>query len=510
MTLFAKFETAAASWPDAQAIFWIDGHEHAVSLSRLFESATRVAGWLRSIGVGRGDRVILQLAYGEENMVFTIALLHLGAVLVPVPQIYGNRELEYTIRNAAARLLIMPSTWRSVDMMRRADDLLESTPLDHVAMIGDVEDRARLTSWATIAAYGEAAPPGAVDEDDVTVILYTSGTSSEPKAVRHSHRSLSHLMEGLIRNLRTGDAQNFLACFPPGHIGGLITMLRPAFDPGTNVYMDRWDGEAALALIHAHDISLSQGGPFFLRSLLDAAAVTGTGPLRLYLCGGANVPPALIKEAASKGLTAVRSYGSTEHPMLTYGLPGDPLDKRAETDGRCVSGEKLIIVDDELQPLPAGQVGEIATRGKALFQGYGVELATSGLTDSGWFLTGDIGRLDAEGYLQVVDRKKDIIIRGGENISSMEVEQMLCLHDGISDAAVVGLPDAIYGERVCAFIQTRPGYSIDTAELIRHFDSLGATRQKTPERVITVEDFPRTASGKVIKGELRRQITPTG
>jgi acyl-CoA synthetase (AMP-forming)/AMP-acid ligase II len=248
------------------------------------------------------------------------------------------------------------------------------------------------------------------------------------------------------------------------------------------------------------------GAPVQLSGLLDQQA-TGTATLatlREFLTGAAPVPPSLIRRADAAGVTAFRSYGSSEHPTVSAGTTADPLARRAGTDGRLLAGNEVRLVDADGRDVPAGADGEILTRGPELFTGYtDPALNAAAFLPGGWFRTGDVGRVDAAGYLTVTDRLKDIIIRGGENISAKEVEDLLMEHPAIVDVAVIPSPDPALGERVCAVVVTRPGFSFDVDEALTHFAAAGAARQKTPEVVMVVDELPRTPSGKVRKDALR-------
>jgi non-ribosomal peptide synthetase component E (peptide arylation enzyme) len=222
---------------------------------------------------------------------------------------------------------------------------------------------------------------------------------------------------------------------------------------------------------------------------------------------GQGMTPAMVELADAKGFPGARVYGSTEHPTVTSFDPTLPFARRAGTDGRIDEANELRIVDDEGCELPPGSEGEIATRGPELFVGYlDSELDRESFLPGGWFKTGDVGRIDRDGFLCVTDRKKDIIIRGGENISSVEVEEVLLRHPAVAAAAAVAMPDAIYGEKVCAFVELAPDRSLSFAELSEHFARAGIARQKTPERLEILDPLPRNASGKVKKFELRKQL----
>jgi acyl-CoA synthetase (AMP-forming)/AMP-acid ligase II len=259
-------------------------------------------------------------------------------------------------------------------------------------------------------------------------------------------------------------------------------------------------------LIESHRVASSAGTPFYLGTLLDEAERSGRdiSSLALFLVGAASVPPALVERAEGAGILSWRTYGSTEHPAISSGLPTDPVERRIGTDGRPGPGNEVRIVDDEGRDLPVGSEGEILARGPRQFLGYDdPALDDASFTGDSWFRTGDVGRLDDEGYLTITDRKKDIIIRGGENVSAKEVEDVLATHPAVAEVAVCAAPDPVWGERVCAFVRPRSGTTVSLDELRRHVLEAGLARHKAPEQLELVEDLPRTATGKVRKAALR-------
>jgi acyl-coenzyme A synthetase/AMP-(fatty) acid ligase len=337
--------------------------------------------------------------------------------------------------------------------------------------------------------------------------VYTSGTTAEPKGVRHSHNTLLSEVRGSSRRAAPGMKQ--LAAFPSGHVAGVLGLLRVLALGLPSVIMEAWDPVAAARLVEEHRVTSAAGAPIYLATLLDAAEVTGRdlSSLAEYLTGAADVAPALIERADRCGIAAYRCYGSSEHPTISSGVPADPLVKRATTDGRVCPGSEVRIVDDEGRELPPGTDGEIVSRGPEQFLGYlASQLDADAYLPGGWLRSGDLGHLDSGGYLTVTGRKKDIIVRGGEKISAREVEDVLLSHPAVAEAAVVGAPDQRYGERSCAFVVLRPGASLDLAEVRRHFTGSGLARQKTPEQLVITTALPRTASGKVHKHALRARL----
>jgi acyl-CoA synthetase (AMP-forming)/AMP-acid ligase II len=328
-----------------------------------------------------------------------------------------------------------------------------------------------------------------------------------------------------------------LASFPSGHIAGLLGTLTPLLNGGLTVILERWSARQAAALVAEYRLESSSGTPFFLATLLDEAERAGhdISSLSKFLTGAASVPPSLLERARGSGVLSWRSYGSTEHPVVSTGLPEDPEHKRHHTDGRLTPGNEVRLVDGAGDDVAPGTDGEIVTRGPRQFVGYrDPALDAAAYLPGGWFRTGDLGRFDPAGYLVITDRLKDIVIRGGENIASREVEDLLAGHPGIAEAAVCAEPDPALGERVCAFVVARPGWRddpddsdgpdgpdgpedrgergepaerLDVATLRRYFADLGVARHKAPERVIVVDDLPRTATGKVRKTDLRARLS---
>jgi acyl-CoA synthetase (AMP-forming)/AMP-acid ligase II len=342
--------------------------------------------------------------------------------------------------------------------------------------------------------------------DDLAMLVYTSGTTSAPKGVQHTSRTLLSEMATQAHAKRDGGAERVLSPWPPGHVAGAIGMLRYLVEGVPLVLMDQWSPDEAARLVAEHQVTHMSTTPFHLSGLLDGAEAGGhdLSSLRSVLTGAAPVPPSLIQRSEAAGLRPFRCYGSSEMPTVTTGHPDDPLEKRLTTEGLPMLGAEIRFVDDDGNDV---EEGEIALRGPDLFIGYrDPEINAKAFLPGGWFLSGDIGKFDADGYLLITDRKKDVIIRGGENISSREVEDLLFNNPDILEAAVVAAPDERMGEIVCAFVIARPGRTPTLDAVRTQFFSAGIAKQKTPERLIIVDEFPRNSTGKVLKHELRAQI----
>jgi acyl-CoA synthetase len=495
----------ASRHPGTRLHFHTEAGSCSASVGDLIAAASPLARGLRAIGLRRGDAIALQLPTARETALLYLAALEIGAVLVPIVHIYGPAEVGFILRDSGARFLCVPERWGGIDFLSRVDALGHLPDLERVIVLGDRTPRGGITLHELEGLAAQA--PAAMDEggprpDDICLLLYTSGTTAQPKGVRHTHRTVG--AEWSVPFI-DGDGP-YLTPFPAGHIAGFNFLLRPFITGTEMVFMDRWDPALAARLVEQHRVRLSGGTPFHLQGLLAAARrdARDLSSLAAYGLGGTGVTPEHVEMADRAGFAGGRSYGLTEHSTVSVGWRDMPLAQRALTDGRLQPGTRVRIVDDLDRDLPAGAEGEILTTGPELFVGYtDASLDTQAFTSGGWLRTGDIGRLDAANCLTLTDRKKDIVIRGGENISSREVERVLALHQAVRDVAVVAEPDARYGERVCAFVVLQQGTLLDLDTVQRHFAAAGVARQKTPERLLVVDELPRTPSGKVRKPDLR-------
>ena len=511
-TLAAHIRAGAAAHDGCPLVFAAGDGERATTLGALVSDAERAAGGLQARGIGPGDVVAVQLPGSYEGAVIQAAVGLCGAVLLPVVMIYGPREMDFVLRRSGAAAVVLPREHRGrphADVVLRG---LSSLPgLKFAVVTGDGSPGHDAAGYSAAGYDDLLAEPGGTyrqprpDPDDLAVLMYTSGTTAEPKGVQHSHRTLLAEATSQVYTLN-GPGARHLGLFPPGHMAGLLSLLRILLLGTPTVIMQAWDAARAAELIDRHAVTSCGGAPVQLSGLLDqqASGTAALGTLREFLSGAAPVPPSLIRRADAAGITAFRSYGSSEHPTVTAGTIADPLKLRADTDGRLLAGNEVRLADAAGRDVPDGAQGEILTRGPELFTGYtDPALNAAAFVTGGWFRTGDVGRIDAGGRLTVTDRLKDIIIRGGENISSKEVEDLLITHPAVADVAVIPVPDPALGERVCAVVVARPGSAFDVAAARDHFAAAGAARQKTPEVVVLVDELPRTPSGKVRKDVLR-------
>jgi len=454
-------------------------------------TARRLAAGLRARGVGPGDVVVFQLPNWMEAAAAFWAAAFLGAVVVPVVHFYGRKELSHILRESKAKVFI---TAERFGRMQFEPDVCADVPI--VGVVG--RDFERLLAEVPMSGT-LSTDPGAP-----AVIAFTSGTTSDPKGVIHSHHTLGFETRQLAA-MFPEDRGQLLTPTPVGHfIGMLSTFLIPVLD-GTPVNLaDTWDPALALRLMGSDGLPVGGGPPYFATSLLDHPDFTSDhlAQLKYMGLGGASVPAAISNRLTDLGIIVYRSYGSTEHPSITGSHPSAPAEKRILTDGNPLEGVEIRLGPD----------GEIFSRGPDLCLGYTDDaLTASAFDEEGWYRTGDVGELDDDGYLVITDRKSDIIIRGGENISAVELEEVLLGMTDIAEAVVVAAVDDRLGERAAAVVRLKPGSPRPSLDDVRaHFEGRGVTRQKWPEHLIIVDDYPRTASGKVQKRVVREQIRDVG
>ncbi|MEY4238458.1 MAG: hypothetical protein RL339_1059 [Pseudomonadota bacterium] len=504
VSLAQAMAQAAADRPEAPLHFFGANGERVTTLGEVHAAGLKLAGSFHALGLRTGDTIAMQLPNGLENAVLFQAAAALGCTLLPIVHIYGPHELAHILADSRAKALIVPDRWRSIDYLERLERLPELPELKHRIVMGSLVPEGMLAL--------DALPVGDLPEisvapDALALLLYTSGTTAAPKGVRHTSRSL--LAELLAQRQDSPADEYGLSPWPSGHIAGTLGVMGHALLGRPMVILEAWDAQLAAELVERFKVRQMSGTPFHLSGLLEEAARDGRDitSFRQFVIGATTVPPALVAASEAAGIRCCRCYGSTEMPTVSQCVPDDPLDKRLSTDGRPNAGVEVRIVDDEGRDLPVGCEGEVAVRGAERFIGYtDPVLDAASFLSGGWFLTGDIGRLDAEGFLAITDRKKDIIIRGGENISSREVEELLLQVPGIVEAAAIGAPDARLGERICAVVRVGAGARPTIGAIGAIFSDLGVARQKTPELLVVVDDFPRTPSGKIQKAELRRNL----
>ena len=559
--LAALFARTAQQYAGRDMI--VDGGRR-LTFGEIDRLSQRVALGFRSLGLGPGAVIAYQLPNWWEAVVVFLAATRIGATVNPLLPIFREAELRFALEQSAARALVIPGSFRGCDHRALVVALRPSVPaLREVFVVRDDPGAGMRAFGAFLDTPWERAPhtdalaPRSIDPDTVALLMYTSGTTVAPKGVLHTHNTLAAEVMSLERVHQLTPADRTLMPSPLTHISGVIHgILVPALLGTSAVLMERWDAARAIELIAGEQVTYMVGAPTFLQDLV-AQMSTGSPPyqggvrggfetaphqpppspllvkegahspnhqraapqgarrdvtsLRLFSCGGAGVSPTLVQEARKcfPNCVAKRVYGSTEFPTLTTTDADDAVTRGIDTEGRAIWPSEVRIADASGASLPPGAEGEVQGRGPECFVGYfDAGLNADAFTPDGWFRTGDLGVLDAEGYLRITGRLKEIIIRKGEKISVKEVEDALAAHPAVAEVAVIPLPDPDTGERGCAVVRLRAGLTLDLAALREFLAARGLAKQKWPERLEVVEDFPRTESGKVLRAKLKEQLRP--
>lgn len=485
----------------------IDG-ETQVTRSQALADAEALSAAMHRRGLRPGDVIAFQVPNWREAMVINLAAAMSGLVVNPIVPIYRDHEVTLMLGDCGAKAFFVAATFRNYDFAAMARRIRANLPrLGHVFTVrGTGPD-----DYAAVIEEGRGAPFARpkVDPLGVKMVLYTSGTTGRPKGVLHSHVSIARILResGAYWGLMAGEAT--LMPSPVTHVSGYANGLEAPFICGTRtVLMEHWDASEALTLIDRHKLVGMVAATPFLVELANAARKAGTRlpSLRFFACGGAAVPNDLIPaaNAAFDNCHAFRVFGASEVPLVTFGWPDAP-SLAASTDGAIVDYE-VRIVDHRDRDLTDGQEGEILARGAAMMLAYADQTQSrEAITPDGYFRTGDLGVRSSDGALTITGRKKDLIIRGGENISAKEIEDVLHSHPQVREAVVVAMPHARLGEGVCAYVIAKD-VPPSPEELAAHVTASGLARQKIPERFEFREDFPRTVSGKVRKDQLRADV----
>ncbi len=497
----------AAVAEDPARILLIEG-DNKLSRGDAWAQALRLAGFFLESELKPGDVVAFQLPNWTESAILALATRMTGIVINPIPPIYRESELGYILADCGAKMIFVPQIFRKHDHTAMMEGLRAQLPvLQHIVT---VRGSGALT-WNEVLSAAPAKSLPDVDPAAVMMVMYTSGTTGKPKGVMHTHYGFDHRVRSMGEAWGIGPDDVVFMPSPVSHITGAFWAFDMPWVRGNrSVLIDVWAAEDGIRCIEENRCTVSGGATPFLQQLLDMARGKPgmLASLRLFFCGGTTVSPDLIRQASATFPNGLffRAYGSTEMTCATLGISSRAETQYgAETDGAIRYPTEVCIVDPAGDaPIPDGEEGEILARGPGLFVGY---LHAADNADNfepdGFFRMGDLGCRVHGKYLVITGRKKDIIIRSGENISPKEVEDLLYNHPAVAEVAIVAMPSSVTGEKGCAFIIPRPGQSIDLAEIRRFLDGEGLARQKYPEHVVLVDDLPRVPSGKVKKDVLR-------
>lgn len=525
-TLLDDFARCAARHPDKVAIVShhvATGRAEVLSFRHVRRLADRFAAALFELGIRPGDVVSFQLPNWWHVPVLHLACARIGAVANPITPILRSREVAFLLERVAARVCVVPEVFRNFDHAEMLAEIRARVPtLERVFVLGG-GDRPGTESFEAFFCderWEERHPPDALEPlrasaDSVAQIMFTSGTTGEAKGVVHSHNTLDIGVRSLSEPLALGADDVVLMFSPIGHqTGYLYGVCMPLMYGMKVVYQDIWHPATMLRLVQDEQVTWTMGTTTFV---LDACAAAGEGTydlssLRAFTCAGAPVPPKAVHEARGRlGTTLLSAWGMTEVAVGTTTVPGDSDERVSTSDGRPPEWVQVRIADPDGEPLPPGVEGRLLVRTPSQHLAYyeRPDLYEASLVD-GWFDTGDLARVDSDGYVRITGRTKDLIIRGGENIPVVEIEALIYEHPQVHEVAVVPYHDERLGERVCAVVVPSGNDPPTLEDLTGYLSSLGVAKHFWPERLEVRSALPKTASGKIQKFVLREELAGPG
>lgn len=518
-TINDDLDACVAACPDKLALTALQVESGALqrfTYRELARMADRIAVGLSRLGVGRNDVVACQLPNWWQFTLTYLACSRIGAVMNPLMHIFRERELSFMLQHGEAKVLIAPRTFRGFDFEAMAAGLQPRLPgLEHVVLVGGAgansfEALLSGPDWENAPDAQQILTRSRPGPDDVTQLIYTSGTTGEPKGVMHSANSVMANIIPYARRLQLDADDVVLMASPMAHqTGFMYGLMMPIMLRASVVLQDIWEPAQAIALVRQEGATFTMASTPFLTDLARTVAETGKGlpTLRTFLCAGAPIPGPLVEQArAALGAKVVSAWGMTENGAVTLTRLDDSDERSFNTDGCPLPGVEIKVVDVDGQDLAVGQAGRLLLRACSNFGGYLRRPHLNGTDAEDWLDTGDLGYLDAQGYLRITGRSKDVIIRGGENIPVVEIESLLYRHPAIAMAAIVAYPDERLGERACAVVVPKPGQSIDLRAIQDFLKAQKVAIQYIPERLIVRDAIPSTPSGKIQKFKLREML----
>ncbi|HFU7915949.1 TPA: medium-chain fatty-acid--CoA ligase [Escherichia coli] len=506
------WQQTARAMPDKIAV--VDNHGATYTYSALDHAASCLANWMLAKGIESGDRIAFQLPGWCEFTVIYLACLKIGAVSVPLLPSWREAELVWVLNKCQAKMFFAPTLFKQT---RPVDLILPlQNQLPQLQQIVGVDKLAPATSSLSLSQIIADNIPLTTaittHGDELAAVLFTSGTEGLPKGVMLTHNNILASERAYCARLNLTWLDVFMMPAPLGHATGFLHGVTAPFLIGArSVLLDIFTPDACLALLEQQRCTCMLGATPFVYDLLNLLEKqpADLSALRFFLCGGTTIPKKVARECQQLGIKLLSVYGSTESSPHAVVNLDDPLSRFMHTDGYAAAGVEIKVVNDARKTLPPGCEGEEASRGPNVFMGYfdEPELTARALDEEGWYYSGDLCRMDEAGYIKITGRKKDIIVRSGENISSREVEDILLQHPKIHDACVVAMPDERLGERSCAYVVLKaPHHSLSLEEVVAFFSRKRVAKYKYPEHIVVIEKLPRTASGKIQKFLLRKDI----
>lgn len=510
MSVAQLLDVAATSSPNKEVMY--DGVRR-LTYKDLQTQASELASGLSQLGVKKGDRVAVTIPTWYEFIVIVFAIAKIGGVLVPFNTRYREEEAEHILQDSGAKILFFPREYDKVNHLSQFQSIQKRlSSLEYLIPVRFEEEG--MNSYEDLRKMGrnERQPEVNINvTEDVFAIIYTSGTTGKPKGAMLTHNNLVDTAVNSLLAIHAQEDDVYLQATPYFHIMGLGAILRLVASRAKVVLLETYHPEKTLQLIEQEKITIHPGVPtlFILELNHPSFKSYDLSSLRLATMAGAPCPVEIIRRVKSEmGCSVLVSYGMTEtSPVLTFTSFEDDDITQSTTVGRAIHGVELKIVDENRKEVPAGVVGELACRSLGLMKGYYnlPDKTLEVIDDENWFYTGDLATMDKEGYVRIVGRKKDMIIRGGYNVYPSEIEDLFYTHPAVMEVAILGLPDSVLGEVSCAAVVLRPESSV-THEELEAFIQEQVADFKKPDHIVIINELPKTASGKIMKFLVKENI----
>lgn len=501
---------------------FITDDTRSLTFRELRDSARRLAVGLKRLGIGKGDRVSVQIPNWTEFATIVLALSRLGAITIPIMPIYRRDEVGFILGNSRVRMSITCDTFRNFNYQQMYSELRADCPdLENIVVVRGAAGSVADSNVAYESVFADLAPEAAAQEariaagpDDHFAIVYSSGTTSRPKGCLHTFNAMACGSRLLAKGFDYSESDVQFGPSPITHTTGLVTsLILPLMHGAASHVMEKWEPKVGLEHINKYQCTTAVSATTFLQMLMDSYEPEQHDPssMRLWVAAGAPIPGSLVERARNllPNCRVLSLYGRTENITTTMCTINDDLERSITSDGSVLPGNAIKLVDENGDQVPRGKEGDIAYRGPMHMLEYinNPEETAALFTPDGYSRSGDLGIMDEDGYIRVTGRLKDIVIRGGMNISVRQVEDLLAAHPAVSKVAVVGMPDERLGERICCYITVGVDYDTPSlADVTSYLQQQGLAIQKMPEHLEVINEMPTTATGKIQKHVLRDDI----
>ncbi len=517
-TLLDRWQRTVSMYPDREYV--ADDRKNRYTYRQMDEASSVLAAYLKEIGVKPHDVVSFQIPVWSEFVLIVIACLKVGAVMHPIGLSHEEADLVYGMNKTGTRVYFGVTWFKNKDYESRILSVRSQIPsLEQVVLLDST--RKPQSDCITLSEIMRTRKPlareefGGMNGFDVTLILCTSGTTGGNKGVMLTHNNIIFSEEMFNRELGLDERDVMFMPAPLHHATGFHHgVIAPMLMGAKLVLQQKFSCQEAIDLMNREQCTYSMGAtPFIYDILRHMEEKGGALPyLKFYLCGGAPVPGYMVQKADQYGIRLCEVYGSTESVPHVFVRPGEALDLDGRTSGRAMAGVEVRVVDEKGQDVPPGVIGEEISRGPNVFVGYLKDRETTDrlLTEEGWFYSGDLCVSDEKGNIHIVGRKKDMIVRGGENLNANEIDNDVEGCPGVWDHAVIGMPDERMGERICVFVVPEAGMAVTLEDMTCYMKEKHVQKRYWPERVEMIDKIPRTASGKVKKYLLLEELKKRG